>query len=141
MCSMLAAPQRMPVRLLVALSIAVGLYVALRIYPSDLTAPQPHADFIATIFQSRVLIFTGRITLLVVAAFIVLSIVARIWNRQWLSKAGPFEISTAMTDVERERDGLSDELMSARATIRELKARIETRDELELREGGADGDD
>jgi hypothetical protein len=138
---MLAPPQRLQARLLVVLLTIVGVYVALRIYPHDLPAPQPHADFVATVFQSRALIFTGRITLLVVAAFVVLSIVARIWNRQWLSKAGPFEISTAMTDVERERDGLSEELVSARATIRELKARIETQDELESREGGDDGDD
>jgi hypothetical protein len=130
----------MQARFLILLAAIGLLHVALRIYPRDLPAPQPHADFIATIFQSRVLIFTGRITLLVVAAFIVCSIVARIWNREWLSKAGPFEVSTAMTHVEHERDGLSEELASARATIRELKARIARRDELESREGGDDGD-
>ena len=106
---MLVPSQRMHARLLIALSTIMGVYVALRIYPSDLPAPQPHADFIATVFQSRALIFTGRITLLVVAAFIVLSIVARVLNRRWLTKAGPFEVSTA-ADAEIERDALKEEL-------------------------------
>jgi hypothetical protein len=80
---------------------------------------------VPTIFQSRALIFTGRITLLVVAGFIVLSILARIWNRQWLSKAGPFEVSTAMADVEHERDALREEVVGARRTIESLEAEVE----------------
>ena len=120
---MLVPSQRMHARLLIVLSTVVGVYVALRIYPSDLPAPQPHADFIATVFQSRALIFTGRITLLVVAAFIVLSIVARVLNRQWLTKAGPFEVSTA-ADAETERDALREEFSEAQATIRDLTARV-----------------
>ena len=120
---MLAPPQRMQARLLIVLSTIVGVYVALRIYPSELPTPRPHADFIATVFQSGALIFTGRITLLVVAAFIMLSIVARVLNRQWLIKAGPFEVSTA-ADAEIERDALREEFADAQATIRDLTARV-----------------
>lgn len=124
---MLVPPQRMQARLLIVLSAIVGAYVALRVYPSDLPSPQPHADVVAILFQSRALIFTGRIMLLVVAAFIVLSIVARVLNRQWLTKAGPFEVSTA-ADAEIERDALKEELDQAYETIRKLELEVSRRD-------------
>lgn len=131
---MLVTPQRLPSRLLVVLFAVAALYVALRIYPSDLPALQPHPDFLAVVFQNRALVFTGRVTLLVVAAFIVLSILARTLNRQWLSKAGPFEVLTA-ADAETERDALKEELDRAYETIRKLELEVNTRDAYGRSEG------
>lgn len=98
----------------------VGAYAAVRIYPHQLPAPEDHPGFLATVFQSSALVFVGRIAILSLAAFAVLSIVARMWNRQWLAKAGPFEIEQAATDAERENVVLKRDLAHARAFIREL---------------------
>lgn len=66
------------------------------------------------------MVFTGRIAVLSVAAFAVLSIAARIWNHEWLTKAGPFEVERAAAISERERDDLKQQLAETRAEFREF---------------------
>lgn len=104
----------------VVLSI-VGAYVALRVYPHELPAPDGHAGLLAMILQSRPIVFVGRIAIFSVAAFAVLSIVARMWNREWLTRAGPFEIERAATAAEKANVILEQDLAHARATIRQLR--------------------
>ncbi|HYV15165.1 MAG TPA: hypothetical protein VE972_04020 [Conexibacter sp.] len=124
---MLIPLHRLQARLLLVVLAVLALYVGLRIYPTDLPTLHSHPDFLAVVFQSRALIFTGRVTLLCVAGFVVLSIVVRALNRQWLTKAGPFEVSTA-ADAEIERDALKDELDQAYETIRKLELELSRRD-------------
>src|SRR6476661_8593180 len=73
-------------RLCVIAVAIVGAYAALRVYPTELPASERHPDFLTTIFHSRPIVFTGRVTILCLAAFVVFSIAARMWNREWLSK-------------------------------------------------------
>ena len=107
-----------------ALSI-VGAYVALRVYPTELPAPERHPDFLATVFQSRPIVFAGRITILCIAAFAICSIAARMWNKQWLAKAGPFEIERVAFGALNARDEIKEEVERAHAAIEDLSARIE----------------
>jgi len=95
--------------------------VALRLYPHELPAAQ-HPDLLAVIAYSRAMVFAGRVTLLCLAAFAILSIVARIARREWLLRAGPFEVERAAAISERERDELKAELAESRATIERLAA-------------------
>lgn len=68
-------------------------------YPADL--PESRSpDFIDNIFDNRGVLWAARLLLVSAAAvlafggiFIVLSIGIRIKNREWLRRAGPFEIS------------------------------------------------
>jgi len=113
------------VRLCVIVVAIIGAYAALRVYPAELPASERHPDFLTTIFHSRPIVFTGRVTILCLAAFVVFSIAARMWNREWLSKAGPFEVSTAVSDVEIERDGLKEELAEADEAICRLTLEVE----------------
>ena len=69
------------------------------LYPADLpNSPSP--DFVDTIFNNRCVLWAARLLLVSAAAvlafggsFIVLSIGMRMKNREWLRRAGPFEIS------------------------------------------------
>lgn len=108
----------------VVLSI-VGAYVALRVYPPELPALERHPDFLATVFQSRPIVFAGRVTILCVAAFAIFSIAARMWNKQWLAKAGPFEIERVAAGALRERDEIKEEVDRAHAAIEDLSAGFE----------------
>lgn len=108
----------------VALS-ALGAYVALRVYPDELSPPDRHADLLALVVQSRPIVFVGRVAILSTAAFAVLSVVARMWNRQWLAKAGPFEIERVMTKAEEENARLGEQLARASRDVRDLSTRLE----------------
>lgn len=103
-------------RLTLLALIAVAVYVGLRIYP--LTAPHPSTrpDFLDAVLESRALVFAARMTVLFAAAFVILSVTARIWNKEWLSKAGPFEVSAAVSATETiagDHEALKQELRDA----------------------------
>ncbi len=100
-----------------------GAYVGLRLYPSELPSPAVgrRADLLATLFYDQAMVFLLRVVILCAAAFTVLSIVARIWNREWLTKAGPFEVERMVAS--RDRDALKRQLEEAHAEIERLARR------------------
>lgn len=111
---------------LAAAMLAVGsAFAALRLYPHELPQAR-HPDLLAVVFYSRAMVFAGRITLLCLAGFAVLSIVARIVRREWLLRAGPFEVERAAAISERERDELKEELAEARARADRLESQLQT---------------
>lgn len=96
---------------------------ALRLYPHELP-PARHPDLLAAVFYSRAMVFAGRVTLLCLAVFAVLSIVARIVRREWLLRAGPFEVERAAAISERERDELKADAAASRARMERLQAEV-----------------
>lgn len=102
---------------------AATAFAALRLYPHGLPAAR-HPDLLAVVFYSPAMVFAGRVTLLCLAAFAVLSIVARIVRREWLLRAGPFEVERAAAISERERDELWAELVESRARTDRLAAEV-----------------
>jgi hypothetical protein len=104
----------------VALALA-SAFAALRLYPRELP-PAHHPDLLAVVFYSRAMVFAGRVTLLCLAAFAILSPAARIVRREWLLRAGPFEVERAAAISERERDELKVDLAESRARVERLEA-------------------
>jgi hypothetical protein len=116
-------PSSLPGRLAVVVLATASAFVALRLYPHELPAAR-HPDLLAVVFYSRAMVFAGRITLPCLAAFAILSIVARIVRREWLLRAGPFEVERAAAISERERDELKVELVESRADTERLEANV-----------------
>ena len=63
-----------------------------------------------------------RIAILFAAAFVVLSVVALISRRQWLTRVGPVEVSAKVSDLAIERRQLKKKLRRAEETIAALEA-------------------
>ena len=84
--------------LVIACAIAI-LLLTKGLYPADLP-PSRNPDFVDNIFDNRGVLWAARLLLVSAAAvlafggvFIVVSIGIRMRNREWLRRAGPFEIS------------------------------------------------
>jgi hypothetical protein len=82
----------------VAIAIGIGL-LAQGLYPADLPESR-NPDFVDNVFDNRGVLWAARLLLVSAAGvlafggiFIVLSIGIRMKNREWLRRAGPFEIS------------------------------------------------
>jgi hypothetical protein len=93
-------PVRWSVAVLLCVTAPVGVVLlAVGLFPADL----PGSDsptFIDTIFDNRGVIWAARLLLVSAAAvlafggvFIVVSIVIRMRNGEWLRRAGPFEVT------------------------------------------------
>jgi len=77
----------------------VAVVVLYRIYPGSLPA-KSNPGWLDLLFDAPLVIFAGRILLFSIAlvlafasAFTILSIISWSRHRQWLTKAGPFEVS------------------------------------------------
>lgn len=79
---------------------AVGIVLLVKgLYPTNL--PETHSpDFVDNVFDNRGVLWAARLLLVSAAGvlafggiFIVVSIAIRMKNREWLRRAGPFEIS------------------------------------------------
>lgn len=116
-------PSSLAGRLLTLLVAVAAGFAALRLYPHELP-PARHPDLLAVVFYSPAMVFAGRVTLLCLAAFAILSIVARIARREWLLRAGPFEVERAAAISERERDELKEELAEQRVSSERLRAEV-----------------
>jgi hypothetical protein len=82
----------------VACAIAIVLLVK-GLYPADLPESR-NPDFVDNVFDNRGVLWAARLLLVSAAAvlacggvFVVVSIGIRMKNREWLRRAGPFEIS------------------------------------------------
>jgi len=102
----------------------LGAFAAASVYPPELARPRHDPDLFTVIFQCRPIVFAARVTALCLAAFVISSIVARIRNREWLSKAGPFEVVPAATEAGRESRDLRERLTRADARADELQAMV-----------------
>ncbi|HVD37627.1 MAG TPA: hypothetical protein VNC15_02210 [Solirubrobacterales bacterium] len=88
-------------------------------------APTPASKepgFIDAILASRAVIASVRIAIVFAAAFVVLSVVALISRRQWLTRVGPVEISGKVSDLAAEKRRLEKDLHVAEETISKLEA-------------------
>jgi hypothetical protein len=118
------------------------------LYPVDLPSVK-NPDFIDTVFQNRSVLLTARVLLVsaaVVLAFggfyIVISIGMRMKNREWLRRAGPFEISeTTLVEMTGQRDRWRMAALLEQERVAELTERLERSDELiaQLRTAYASG--
>ena len=103
-----------------------AIAVAVALYPHYIKLGK-NPSLVDQIFQSRTIVVLIRVVLLFAAGFIVASLLARIWNRQWLSKAGPFEISDVV-DLTGELDAAEANLAHAEEDINKLNLRISASD-------------
>jgi hypothetical protein len=92
-------------------------------------APTPapeHPDFIDTVLASRAVVIALRIAVVFAALFVVLSVVALIARRQWLTRIGPVEVS----DLSAENQRLRQELAEAKRMVDHLRQKISISDRM-----------
>jgi tetrahydromethanopterin S-methyltransferase subunit B len=107
------------------------------LYPVDLPIDK-NPDFIDNVFDNRAVIWAARLLLVSAAAvlafggiFIVASTVIRMRNKEWLRRAGPFEISeTAVSEIEGQVEFWRDAALAGQEEVAELTERINESDEL-----------
>lgn len=111
--------------------------VAKGLYPVDLPLAQ-NPDFIDNVFANRGVVWAARLLLVSAAAvlvfggvFIVVSTGIRMKNREWLRRAGPFEISeTAVGEIEGQLDRWRTVALMRQEKIFELTDRLDESEEL-----------
>jgi hypothetical protein len=114
----------------VATSVAVGLVVK-GLYPADLPGSR-NPDFVDNIFDNRGVLWAARLLLVSAAGvlafggtFIVASIGMRIKSREWLRRAGPFEISEGrLGQAEEEADFWRQSALTRHEEILDLQDRL-----------------
>jgi hypothetical protein len=123
---------------LIILACLVGVVLLVKgLYPADLPSAK-NPDFIDNVFDNRAVVWAARLLLVSAAAvlafgglFIVISTGIRMANREWLRKAGPFEISeTAVNEIEGQVGFWRQEALAGQEEISELTERLEESDEL-----------
>jgi hypothetical protein len=110
----------------------LGLVLLARaLYPVDLPA-STNPDFIDTIFDNRAVVWGARLLLVSGAAvlafggiFIVVSIGIRMKNREWLRRAGPFEISEgAVSEIQDQVEFWRQSALADQAEVAALTKRL-----------------
>jgi ABC-type multidrug transport system fused ATPase/permease subunit len=87
-------------------------------------APTPAPEqpgFIDTVLGSRAVVAAIRLAIIFAGIFIVVSVVALIARRQWLTRVGPVQVSEQVSDIDAENQRLKESLENARETIDNLK--------------------
>jgi len=120
----------------VVIVIATAL-LAKGLYPTDLP-PSRNPDFVDNVFDNRGVLWAARLLLVSAAAvlafggiFIVLSIGIRMKNREWLRRAGPFEISEPdVGKTEEEVDFWQRAALANREETVSLRERLRRSEEL-----------
>jgi hypothetical protein len=116
---------------------ALVVWLAIAVFPDELPKPS-NPDFIDNIFDNRAVIWAARL-LLVSGAFvlalgglyIVVSMVIRMKNGEWLKRAGPFEVSeTAVADLEGQIEYWRSTALDGQLEVEELRERVEASDQL-----------
>lgn len=94
-------------------------------------SPEP-ADpgYVDSVLASGAVVAGIRIAIIFAAIYVVVSVVALIARRQWLTKVGPIEASEQVTEALRENQALRDQLESAGDTIRDLEDELRDTNEL-----------
>ena len=107
------------------------------LYPADLPRSR-NPDFVDNVFANRAVLLAARLLLVSAAAvlavgglFIVVSIGHRMRIREWLRRAGPFEISELKAaQAEEEIDYWRQEALAGERKIVALRHLLESTDEL-----------
>lgn len=130
-------PGNAAVALLLFICIVGSVVLIKGLYPADLPSSKDPA-FIDNVFHNRAVIWAARLLLVSAAAvlafgglFIVASIGMRMKNREWLRRAGPFEISeTTLSEMTVQRDRWRVAALLQQERVAELTERLERSDEL-----------
>jgi hypothetical protein len=136
-----------------AMALAVLFFIALaglvvlvlyRIYPTGV-AHKTNPGFIDLIFENPLVVFAARVLLLSVAVvlafagvFVVVSVVSWMKNRQWLTRAGPFEVSTEISTLRGLSEFWQQQALAAGQESEDLTNRLQETEQLldwYLREG------
>jgi hypothetical protein len=124
------------VGLFVVAAIGVGLMVK-GLYPADLPKSS-NPDFVDNVFANRTVLLAARLLLVSAAGvlalgglFISVSIGHRMKNREWLRRAGPFEISEGkLAKTETELDFWRQEALANEQEVIALRQLLESADQL-----------
>ena len=106
----------------------VGTVMAVQLWPHRLPHKQ-HPNFLDNMFDSRIMVWGGRMLLFVGVTYAVGSVAALISQNRWLSDFGPFKVSEWVGKVEQSVEALNKQLDKQAATIDDLVERLERRDE------------
>ena len=83
------------------------------------------------VFAARLVLFSGALVLAFAAVYTTWSIVSWMKLRQWLKRAGPFEVSQeAITDLKEEVDFWRDSAVDANAENQALSQRVDESNDL-----------
>src|SRR5689334_18921508 len=127
----------MPAALGMAVCVAGVALLAKGLYPVDLPLTQ-NPDFIDNVFANRGVVWAARLLLVSAAAvlafggvFIFVSTGIRMKNREWLRRAGPFEISeTAVGEIEGQVNFWRTAALASEEEVVELTEQVDESDEL-----------
>jgi hypothetical protein len=122
---------------LVVVGAIASVLVAKGLYPADLPESR-NPDFVDNIFDNRGVLWAARLLLVSAAGvlafggvFIVISIGVRMRNREWLRRAGPFEISEGRLDqTEEEIEFWRQAALANQEEVANLELRLRKSDEL-----------
>jgi hypothetical protein len=122
---------------LIAAVIALGALVLYRIYPTGL-AHKKNPNWLDLLFESPLVIFAGRLLLLSVAlvlafasGFVILSVISWTKHRQWLTKAGPFEVSRdAIETLSSQLEFWQQQAVNESAEAQALRDRLQETEQL-----------
>lgn len=112
-------------------TVILVLLLAKGLYPADLPESR-NPDFVDNVFDNRGVIWAARLLLISAAGvlavggvFIVVSIGVRMNNREWLRRAGPFEISTgSLGQANEEADFWRQSALNHRDDVLHLQDRL-----------------
>ncbi|MDQ2825877.1 MAG: hypothetical protein M3Y04_02735 [Actinomycetota bacterium] len=99
--------------------VLIGLVVYALLPPEAPTFRDPST--LDAVFASRFTILLVRIGILFGTIYAVVSVVALICRRQWLSSVGPFKVSESMRTLETDQKTLAQELDDALVSIEQLR--------------------
>jgi hypothetical protein len=115
------------VLLLVVLLVLAGL-VVVEIFPHHVSnAKDP--SFVDNIFANQFVLMFVRVALIAAAIYVVVSVIALMGGRRWLSELGPFKVSDPIARLDSSARLLQNELQEAVDTIQELEGRLVESDE------------
>ena len=106
--------------------ITLTLVVSLAVCDAAL-APTPapsQPDFIDAFLASRAVVVAVRIAIIFAAVFVALSVIALIVRRQWLTRVGPVEVSSEVSNLDAEIRLLDEEIKEANRVIEGLRQQL-----------------
>ncbi len=103
--------------------LAVGAVVVL-ILAFTVGRVDPHYNPLNVVFASRTIVAAARLTMLFIAGYVMLSIVAHIRDRRWLSGMGPVKIQDSVQAMDREREQLASAVREAQGEIDDLRGEL-----------------
>jgi hypothetical protein len=122
---------------LFSFAILIGVaFLVFGLAPTDLP-PDKGSNFVDTVFHNKGVILAARLLLVsavvvlaVGGVFIVSSIVMRTKNREWLRRAGPFEIGNAeLSDVDSEAEHWRAIAVGSQEEVKELTEQLKAAEE------------